>query len=93
MIDGGITVCYNQSMSKKKLGFKELFTRYMKNDISLASWQWMGLMMLLVVFAGCFGWLYELIFYYFDAGTGEFYMQGGNFLPWIKAFLPLAFIL
>ena len=82
----GITVCYNQSMSKKKLGFKKLFTRYMKNDISLASWQWMGLMMLLAVFAGCFGWLYEFIFYYFDAGTGEFYMQGGNFLPWINIY-------
>lgn len=42
--------------------------------------------MLVVVFAGCFGWLYEFIFYYFDGGTGEFYMQGGNFLPWINIY-------
>ena len=46
----------------------------------------MGLIILLVVFAGCFGWLYEFIFYYFDGGTGEFYMQGGNFLPWINIY-------
>ena len=42
--------------------------------------------MLLVVFAGFFGWVYEFIFYYFDGGTGEFYMQGGNFLPWINIY-------
>lgn len=42
--------------------------------------------MLVVAFAGFFGWIYEFIFYYFDAGTGEFYMQGGNFLPWINIY-------
>ena len=30
--------------------------------------------------------MYEFIFYFFDAGTGEFYMQGGNFLPWINIY-------
>ena len=38
------------------------------------------------MFAGFFGWVYEFIFYYFDGGTGEFYMQGGNFLPWINIY-------
>lgn len=42
--------------------------------------------MLITVFAGFFGWVYEFIFYYFDGGTGEFYMQGGNFLPWINIY-------
>ncbi len=42
--------------------------------------------MLLIVFAGFFGWVYEMIFYFFDGGTGEFYMQGGNFLPWINIY-------
>lgn len=41
---------------------------------------------LLVVFAGFFGWVYEMIFYFFDGGTGDFYMQGGNFLPWINIY-------
>ena len=39
-----------------------------------------------MVFAGFFGWVYEFIFYYFDGGTGEFYMQGGNYLPWINIY-------
>lgn len=43
-------------------------------------------MMFITVFAGFFGWVYEFIFYYFDGGTGEFYMQGGNFLPWINIY-------
>ena len=73
----------------KKGGKKTLrgvFREYMKGETRLERWQWMGLIMLLVVFAGCFGWLYEFIFYYFDGGTGEFYMQGGNFLPWINIY-------
>ncbi|MBR2741898.1 putative ABC transporter permease [Candidatus Saccharibacteria bacterium] len=58
----------------------------MKKEVKLERWQWVGVMMLLVVFAGFFGWVYEFIFYYFDGGTGEFYMQGGNFLPWINIY-------
>lgn len=76
-------------MNKKKGGKKtlrEVFREYMKGETKLERWQWVGLVMLLVVFAGCFGWLYEFIFYYFDGGTGEFYMQGGNFLPWINIY-------
>ena len=69
-----------------KKTLKEVFREYMKGEMKLEKWQWAGLVMLLVVFAGCFGWLYEFIFYYFDGGTGEFYMQGGNFLPWINIY-------
>ena len=71
---------------KKKWKFGELFRKYMRDEVKLERWQWVGMMMLLVVFAGFFGWVYEFIFYYFDAGTGEFYMQGGNFLPWINIY-------
>lgn len=60
--------------------------KFAREKIKLERWQWVGIMMLLIVFAGFFGWLYEFIFYYFDGGTGEFYMQGGNFLPWINIY-------
>lgn len=50
------------------------------------NWRRVGILMLAWVFAGFFGWVYEFIFYFFDAGTGEFYMQGGNFLPWINIY-------
>jgi uncharacterized membrane protein len=69
-----------------KKTLRDVFREYMKGETKLERWQWVGLVMLLVVFAGCFGWLYEFIFYYFDGGTGEFYMQGGNFLPWINIY-------
>lgn len=71
---------------KKQKTIRTVFREYMHEKIKLEKWQWLGLMMLIVVFAGTFGWLYEFIFYYFDAGTGEFYMQGGNFLPWINIY-------
>ena len=71
---------------KKKWKFGEMFRKYMRDEVKLERWQWVGILMLLVVFAGFFGWVYEFFFYYFDAGTGEFYMQGGNFLPWINIY-------
>lgn len=76
-------------MNKKKGGKKtlrEVFREYMKDGLKLERWRWVGLLMLTAVFAGFFGWVYEFIFYYFDGGTGEFYMQGGNFLPWINIY-------
>ena len=70
-------------MGSTKFKIKE----YMKGDgLRLERWRWVLVMLLVVVFAGFFGWVYEMIFYYFDAGTGEFYMQGGNFLPWINIY-------
>jgi len=54
--------------------------------IKLDKTQQVGIILLTWVFAGFFGWIYEFIFYYFDGGTGEFYMQGGNLLPWINIY-------
>ena len=73
-------------MVKKRVTYRETFRKYLHEEVKLEKWQWAGIVMLLVVFAGFFGWVYEFIFYYFDAGTGEFYMQGGNFLPWINIY-------
>ena len=70
----------------RKLDFETNVREYMAGKMKLERWQWVGILMLSVVFAGFFGWIYEFIFYYFDAGTGEFYMQGGNFLPWINIY-------
>ncbi len=52
----------------------------------LLPYQQVGIILLTWVFAGFFGWVYEFIFYYFDGGTGEFYMQGGNLFPWINIY-------
>ncbi len=71
----------------KKSGiFRGVFHKLMEGRLKLKTWQWVGIMMLIVVFAGFFGWVYEFIFYYFNGGASEFYMQGGNFLPWINIY-------
>ncbi len=75
---------YNISMSKKIL--KEVFKEVMGGEIKLERYQKVGIILLLIVFAGFFGWVYEFIFYYFNGGMKEFYMQGGNFLPWINIY-------
>lgn len=44
----------------------------------------MGMMLLVVVIAGFVGWVYEFLVALVE--TGEVYMQGGNFLPWINIY-------
>lgn len=58
----------------------------MVKEKPLEKYQKVGILLLVAVIAGFFGWVYEMIFYFFDGGTGEFYMQGGNFLPWINIY-------
>ena len=53
---------------------------------ALDKWQKLGILMLVVVLSGVFGWIYEVILYFFDGGMKDFYMQGGNFLPWINIY-------
>ena len=70
--------CYNEVMvkkaSKKKLNKKTKLERY----------QWVGIMMLIWVISGFIGWIYEILVGIID--TGEFYMVGGNLLPWINIY-------
>ena len=35
------------------------------------------------VFSAIYGWLYELIFYYFNGGCDKWYWRGACFGPWI----------
>ena len=65
--------------------FYVVYNGNMKNK-PLEKYQKIGILLLVAVFAGFFGWVYEMVFYFFDGGTGEFYMQGGNFLPWINIY-------
>ena len=52
----------------------------------LERYQKIGILLFVVVISGFFGWVYEFIFYFFDGGMNGFYMQGGNFLPWINIY-------
>ena len=68
------------------MNFKKILHQYLNNQIKLASWQKLGIFFLVVVISGIFGWIYEFIFYFFNGGMAEFYLQGGNFLPWINIY-------
>lgn len=52
----------------------------------MEKWRIVGITSLIIVISGIIGWVYEFIFYYFDQGMNQFYMQGGNFLPWINIY-------
>lgn len=73
-------------VSKKPHTLKHSFQAYKTEKIHLQPYQQIGIILLVAVFAGFFGWVYEFIFYFFDGGMNKFYMQGGNFLPWINIY-------
>lgn len=65
---------------------KEIYNKYMNDNIKLTKKQIIGITCLIIVFSGIFGWIYEFFFYFLNSGMKEFYWQGGNFLPWINIY-------
>ena len=65
---------------------RDVFKKYIDGVLKLDIYQYVGILSLIIVISGVFGWVYEFIFYYFNGGMKEFYMQGGNFLPWINIY-------
>ena len=63
-----------------------MIKKYINDEIKLEKYQLIGVISLVIVISGLFGWLYEFIFYYFNFGMKTFYWQGGNFLPWINIY-------
>ena len=45
-----------------------------------------GIACLIIVLSGVFGWVYEVLFYYFNGGMKIIYNRGSNFLPWINIY-------
>ena len=62
------------------------FKNYLNNDHNFYKPTLLGIICLIIVISGVFGWLYEFIFYFFNSGMKEFYWRGGNFLPWINIY-------
>lgn len=65
---------------------KKMIKEYIEKDYKFDKVTMLGIIFLIVVFAGVFGWFYEFIFYYFNSGMKTFYWRGGNFLPWINIY-------
>lgn len=65
---------------------KKVREEYLNDKIKYDKKQLIGIVSLIIIFSGLFGYVYEFIFYYFNGGMKTFYMQGGNFLPWINIY-------
>ncbi|MBQ9180928.1 hypothetical protein IJ135_02435 [Candidatus Saccharibacteria bacterium] len=63
---------------------RETFEAYLHTNLTLAKYQKVGILFLIVVISGCFGWLYEFVFNIIN--KGEVLMQGGNLLPWMNIY-------
>lgn len=65
---------------------KKVFNDYLNDKLKLEKYQIIGIICLIIVLSGLFGWIYEFIFYYFNGGMKYLYMRGSNFLPWINIY-------
>ena len=65
---------------------KEKYKNYLNNEQHFDKSTMLGIIALIIVIAGVFGFLYEVVFYYFNSGMTEIYWRGGNFLPWINIY-------
>lgn len=52
----------------------------------LSKKQKVSLFLILAVVSGIIGWIYEVIFYYFNGGMTDIYLRGSNFLPFINIY-------
>ncbi len=66
-------------MSKK-------YKDYINENHSFDKITMLGILCLVIVISGVFGFLLEYVFYYFNFGMKSFYWRGGNFLPWINIY-------
>ena len=62
------------------------YKNYINQNHSFDKSTMLGIFSLIIVISGIFGFLYEVIFYYFNSGMKEIYWRGGNFLPWINIY-------
>ena len=65
---------------------KRFFNEYVNENIKIDRLTMIGIISLIIVISGIFGFVYEFIFYYFNSGMKYFYYRGGNFLPWINIY-------
>ena len=65
---------------------KKIFKKYMDDKIKLDKWEMVGVLSLVIVLCGVFGWAYEVVFYYLNSGMETVYLRGANFLPWINIY-------
>lgn len=62
--------------------YKDYLNKDYKFDKSIK----LGIICLIIVISGFFGFIYEVIFYYFNSNMTTIYWRGSNFFPWINIY-------
>lgn len=62
------------------------YADYLDGRIKLKLYQRIGILLLVVVFAGFFGWVWEFMLQEVSGGFRHLYIKGGNLLPWINIY-------
>ena len=62
------------------------YKEYLNKNHNFDKKTMLGIFCLIIVISGMLGWLYEVVFYYFNSGMTEIYWRGGHFLPWINIY-------
>ena len=65
---------------------KTFFKNYLENKLKLETYQLVGILLLVMVFSGFVGWLWEFLFGFVTGGFQKIYITGGNLLPWINLY-------
>ena len=55
-------------------------------DAKLDLWQWVGVVLLVIVLSGFVGWAWEFILAEIQGGLKNLYITGGNLLPWMNIY-------
>ncbi len=76
----------SKSKPTKKITFKVAFRQYLSKGFHLAKYQKIGIFLLIIVFSGFAGWLWEFSLDEISGGFKHIYIKGGNFLPWINLY-------
>ncbi|MCR5832872.1 MAG: putative ABC transporter permease [Candidatus Saccharibacteria bacterium] len=70
---------------KKQAKAKSQYRDYLE-EAHLDKWQRLGVILLVIVVAGFIGWTWEFILAEFKGGFRNFYVNGGNLLPWMNLY-------
>ena len=70
----------------ERVTYNNSYQNYLEGRLKLVAYQKVGIIFLIVVIAGLVGWIYEFLFTFVNEGTGEWYMKGGNLLPWMNIY-------
>ena len=69
-----------------KVTYRETFRKYFSGRFKLEKWQWVGVILLVVVLSGFAGWVWEFMLQEVKGGFQHLFIKGGNLLPWLNIY-------